>query len=329
MATWNPFATWPELLATSFKPELAISNLIAKKGSPTVGVSTLNWNLSWPQPGVQMDVYRSTDKINFTDISGQTSTEDSAGNFSFTENIPPPGATYYYVVRASKTGYTSITSDTTIVVSAPTITVTGTLGSFLQGLGTPSNAQAYIVSGANLTTGITITPPPNFEVSSDGGTTWHNNGNPLVLPQTSGIVANTTINARLNSFTAGSYSDSITHVETGAPTVKLGVAGTVQSTPLTVSVPLIQWPFTTSGADSAAVRTPGLAASSPTFNKLYLSNGTTVPAIPAYSPTYGQAFGPSAAGDASWGTAAGGPGGALSPTSSMSRLHSARRSTMA
>jgi len=194
--------------------KLAVSNFLAKKSATHHPRST--GNLSWPQPGVQLDLYRSSDKINFTVVNTQTSTEDTAGNFTYSENIPPPGSTYYYVVRASKAGSTSITSDTSSVTSTPTITALGSLGGFLQGIGTPSGVQAYTVSAANLTTSLTITPPAGFEVSADGGTTWYNSGSPLVLPQTGGNVSTTTISVRLNSFTAGPYSGNIAHTATGA-----------------------------------------------------------------------------------------------------------------
>ncbi len=314
MTTWNPYATWPELGAGAFTPELVVSNLMARKGYPTTGVSTLNWNLSWPIAGVQLDLYRSTDKVTFSIVNTQTSIADSV-NFTYSEAIPPPGSAYYYIVKASKAGYTSITSDTTSVVSIPTITVTGSLGSFLQGLGTPSNSQVYTVSGANLTTGITLTPPAGFELSADGGTTWYSNSLPLTLPQTGGIVANTNISVRLNATVVGTITDSIVHVAVGAATVKQPVTGTVQSTPLVASLPVIQWPMTTNNADSAAVRAMGIGASTPTFNRLTISNGVTPPAgssaIPVYSPTYGQTFAPSTNGDGSWSTAVGGPGSNL------------------
>ncbi|MBS1563273.1 MAG: hypothetical protein JST39_02740, partial [Bacteroidetes bacterium] len=198
MAAWNPYTTWPEL-GNAFKPELVVSNLIAKKGTST---STINWNLSWPMIGIKCELYRSNDQQNFTLVNTQTSTEDSACNFTFSENIPPPGQTYYYIVRASKAGYTSITSDTAMVISKPTITATGTLSSFLQGLGAPSATQTYVVSGANLTTDIKIVPPPGFELSADN-TNWYGNSNPLVLPQSGGLVANTYISVRLNATSAG------------------------------------------------------------------------------------------------------------------------------
>jgi len=67
-------------------------------------------------------------------------------------------------------------------------------------------------------------------------------------------------------------------------------------------------------ADSAAVRVTGLPASTPTLSRLTVANGVAAPVVTAYSATYGQAFGPGTVGDGTWGTALGGPGGALSRT---------------
>ena len=46
-----------------------------------------------------------------------------------------------------------------VTVLAPSITVTQSLTQFLQIIGSPSPAQTYNVSGANLTGNLTITPP--------------------------------------------------------------------------------------------------------------------------------------------------------------------------
>src|SRR5207302_7302582 len=104
-----------------------------------------------------------------------------AVNFTYSEAIPPPGQTYYYYVRASKASYNPNTTDTISISSTPTITVTGTLGSFQQGVGIPSSAQSYIVSGASLTDNIIITPPAGYELSSNSGTNWYNSSTPIVL----------------------------------------------------------------------------------------------------------------------------------------------------
>jgi pectin methylesterase-like acyl-CoA thioesterase len=305
MAQWDPFATWPEL-NTAFKPELSVSNLIAKKGTST---TSLTWNLSWPMTGITCELYRSNDKTNFTLINSQVSTEDSACNFTFSENIPPPGQTYYYIVRASKSGYTSITSDTTSAVSTPTITVTGTLGSFLQGLGKASKTQSYIVAGANLVNNLTITSPAGYQVSIDN-TNWFGNSAPLSITPANGAVANTTVYVRLNGATTGSFNGNIVNASTNATPVNVAVGGTIQADPLADGILLEQWPLIKDNVDDATVRAAGIVGTTPALNKLVLSNGTTEPTVPAYSTLHGQAYGVTA--DGSWTTASGGPGGTLS-----------------
>ena len=306
--TWDPCSVMAGFCNATNGGDIAVSNFRGTKGTST---STFNWNISWPITGIQYDLYRSGNNVNFSLINTQTSVNDTAVNFNYTEAIPPPGQTYYYYVRASKAGYNPHITDTVSISSMPTITVTGTLGSFVQGVGIPSSAQSYIVSGASLTDNIIITPPAGYELSSNSGTNWYNNSTPIVLTPVSGTVANTTILVRLNASSAGTYNGNITHTSTGAASVNLPVTGNVQSTPLTVSVLLEQWPFTTNNQDSAAVRAAGVVGTVPTFSKLYVSNGTTVPAVPAYSPLHGQAYGATSNGDGSWGTASGGPGGNL------------------
>ena len=308
---WDPCSVMAGFCNVTNGGDIAVSNFRGTKG---VSTSTFNWNISWPISGIQYDLYRSNDNTSFSVINTQTSVNDTAVNFNYSEAIPPPGQTYYYYIRASKAGYTPHITDTISISSTPTITVTGTMGSFLQGVGIPSSAQSYIVSGASLTNDIIITPPAGYELSSNSGANWYNSSTPITLTPVSGTVPNTTILVRLNAASAGSYSGNITHTSTGAAQVNLPVTGTVQSTPLTVSVLLEQWPFTTNNQDSAAVRAAGVVGTVPTFNKLYSSNGTTVAAVPAYSALHGQAYGPTSNGDGSWGTAAGGPGGNLNRT---------------
>ena len=305
MTKWDPFATWPELNAT-FKPELSVSNLIAKKGTSTTAIT---WNMSWPMTGIACELYRSNDKTNFTLISTQVSTEDSACNFNFSENIPPPGQTYYYIVRASKPGYNNITSDTASVSSMPTITVFGTLGSFLQGLGKPSKTQTYIVAAVNLMNNLTITPPAAYQVSIDN-TNWYNSSAPISITPTNGTVANTTVYVRLNGTGIGTYNGNIVNASISATAVNVAVAGTIQADSLVDGILLEQWPLTADNKDDATVRAAGIVGTAPVLNKLVLSNGTTEPTVPAYSTLHGQAYGPTA--DGSWTAASGGPAGTLS-----------------
>lgn len=306
MTNWNPYAVWPELSGT-FKPELSVSNFIGKKSAAS---ATLTWNLSWPLTNVSCDLYRSTDKVNFTLINTQISSEDTAGNFSFTDNLPPAGQTYYYIIRTSRTGYSPATSDTANISSTPTITALAALGSFLQGLGTPSREQAFITSGKNIIDSIQVIPPDGYEISADGGTNWFNNTNRLSLYPSGGNVANTTLSVRLNAGSAGNYSGDIILASYLADTVRIPVTGTVQTDPLPVLVVLQQWPMTQNNQDSAAIRSPGVMASVSSFSRFAVSDGITVASVPAYSATRGQAF--AATADGFWNTGSGGPGGNLS-----------------
>ena len=309
--TWDPCSVLAEVCAYTPSP-IAVSNFKGIKGTAT---SAFTWNISWPINGVKYELFRSSDKLNFTKVNDQTAVNDTAINFGYSEAIPPPGQTYYYYIIASKAGYASHQTDTVTISSTPTINVTGAMGSFLQGLGTPSTSQSYVVSGASLTNNLVITAPAGYEISSNGGSNWNNSSTPIVLTQdANGNIANTTISVRLNTTTTGTIAGNITHTSTGATSKDLAVTGTVQSAPLSVSGVLQMWPMNLSNTDSADVRSAGVVATTPTFNKLYASNGTTVAAISAYSPTYGQAFGASAAGDGFWSTAAGGPGGNLNRT---------------
>lgn len=311
MATWDPYSTWPELKNT-FVPELSASNLLARKPTTTATTVNVTWNITWPMPGIQCDLYRSSDKQNFSLISTQYSNEDSAANFIYADNAPAAGTGYYYIVRLSKAGFATTTSDTAFVSSKPTITVTAALSDFLQGLGTPSASQSYLVSGLNIIDSIKIVPPVNYEISADAGATWYNNTKPLGLKPTNGTVASTALTVRLNGTVIGTYNDNLIHSGTLADTVKLALRGIIQSQPIQISSVLQHWPFTQNNQDSAAIRSAGVVASAPTFNRLAVSDGVTVAGMLPYSSTRGQVF--AATADGYWTTASGGPGGVLNRT---------------
>jgi len=307
---WNPCAITPTFCADSAR-DIAVSNF---RGSKSGGISTFNWNISWGMAGIEYDLYRSSNDTTFTQIGSVTEAADTLVNFQLTDAAPPAGSVYYYYIVASKPGSASHYTDTVSISSAPTITVKGTpLGGFVQGLGNPSNAQNYIITGINLVDNITITPPMNFEVSNDGGNTWFNNASPLVLVPTNSAVSDT-ISVRLNASILGTYSGAIvdTTTGTGANGIDIPVSGTTQSE-ANISLLLQQWPLDVNANDSAAVRSVGVTASTPTFNKLTISNGSQA-ATPAYSSAFGQSFGASTNGDGSWGTSIGGPGGNLGRT---------------
>lgn len=307
--TWDPCSVYPGFCSPS-SSDIAVSNFRGAKGA---SASTFNWNISWAKTGIRYQLFRSTDNISFSQIDDITAANDTSINFQSTDVLPPAGSIYYYYLSASKAGAATHITDTIQISSKPTITTTSALGSFSQGLGTPSASQGYTVSAVNLIDNLTITPPVNYEVSANGGSTWFTNASPLVIAPLANTVANTTILVRLNAGALGTYSGNIVHTSSGADPVSIAVTGTTSAAAPIPSVILQQWPFTQNNLDSAAIRSAAVTASTPSFNNFNISDGlvsaTTGVAIPPYSTNFGQAFAPTAAG--LWTTASGGPGGTL------------------
>lgn len=305
--SWNPCSAGAAFCATR-PAEIAVSNF---RGTRVAANTVLNWNISWGLPQIKYELYRSLSRgSGYAKVTETTSADDTTYNFNLTDALPPSGSSYFYYLVASRAGFQSHVSDTLQVSNVPTINTSGTLNAFSQNFGNPSASQPFTVNGVNLTGNVTVTPPTPYEVSING-TTWFSNANPLVLTQSNGNLANTNIAVRLNAATLGSFSGTIVLSSAGAQPVNVAVTGTNAIIPQAASGVLQHWPLTTSNADSAGVRSPGVTASSSSLNRLTLSNGTTLAIVPAYSSTYGQAFGASTNGDGTWTTAVGGPGGNL------------------
>ncbi len=277
--TWKPATVWPVIAAKPFVPEISVSNMLARKIS---GKTNITWNLTFPMVGVTCDLYKSLDNKSYSKVSSFVSTEDTACNFNYIDSLPNAGSNLYYLVKASKTGLTSITSDTGIISSTPTLYAYGILGNIIQGVDQPSATQVYQISGINLIGNVTITPPLPFEVSIDNGVTWFTHANPLVIVPTANAITNKNIYIRMNGITPGTYIDSIYHSTSGGAIVPLRVKGTMLTIPLLHdSYPLIQWPLTTSTVDSAAVRGLGVVPTVPVFSSMI--GASTSAANPAFS----------------------------------------------
>ena len=312
--SWDP-CTVSTGICNASSTDIAVSNFRGVKGATS---SQFDWNISWPITGIQYTLFRSADNVSFAPIHTVTAANDTAINFTYTDaTLPAAGSSFYYYLSATKAGLASHITDTISISNAATIAVNASdalsLCGFSQSIGAPSASQTYTVSASNLTNDLVITPPANFEVSSNN-TTWFGSSTPLVISPSAGIINTTTIYIRLNATVAGSFSGNIINASTGATSVNVAVTGTAINPPTITSNVLQHWPLVADNIDDASVRSVNVTASVPTFNKLYVSNGTTLPAVPAYSVARGQAFGATANGDGSWGTAAGGPGGNLNRT---------------
>ncbi|MBH8557767.1 pectinesterase family protein [Hymenobacter negativus] len=301
LGAWDPCTLID--CATPFVKSVIVNNFRGVKGATT---SAFTWNTSWPISGDVLSVYRATATPPavlgaFTVVSTQTEPSDTIFNYSYSDAIPASGSLYKYFVRGSVTP-NQISSDTVTITSAPTIVATGTLGNFTQQLGTGSPAQSVAVSGSDLTAPIVVTASANYQVSLTSGGTYASS---VSLNPTTGAVASTPVYVRLNATTAGTYPGTLTLTSTNATTVRLTLNGTAIVAPTVTSNILQYWPLRVNASDSTQARNARLAATTPTLKRLYLSNGTTMATIPAYSNLYGQAFGPSVNGDGTWTTVGG------------------------
>ncbi len=114
---------------------------------------------------------------------------------------------------------------------APTLTVTPnsiTGLNYVQGSG-PSATQSYNLKGANLTAGITVTAPANFEVSKTSAGTYSASINYTAAE--GNVSAGQTIFVRLKSglaaSTYGGATAYVSNASSGATTANVSVAGTV------------------------------------------------------------------------------------------------------
>lgn len=121
----------------------------------------------------------------------------------------------------------NVTCSGSVTNPPPSITITGTLNDFgSQLINTTSTEQTYSVSGSNLTSDITISPPAGFEISKTTGTGFVNSSSSLTLNQTSGTVSSTTIYVRFAPTVGQTYSGNISHSSSGATTQNVAVSGT-------------------------------------------------------------------------------------------------------
>ena len=123
------------------------------------------------------------------------------------------------------------------VSNVPTISASVTyLGGYIYNGAGPSTVQSVNISGALLKTGVTVTPPANFEISTDQST-WVSSPSTIVLPAVSGVLTSTPIYVRLKAgLSDGTYNGEIICSSTSAVSKAITLNGTrVSTASITVS----------------------------------------------------------------------------------------------
>ncbi|MGI4862279.1 MAG: beta strand repeat-containing protein [Janthinobacterium lividum] len=165
---------------------------------------------------------------------------------SYTGTGASQSTTLYVRLKAGLTAAGSpynetITNDNTALSLSAPVAVSGTVTpppaaitvtpitalSFATTTGTPSAEQNYAVSGANLTTNLTVTAPAAYEISLTSSIYTGTGGNTLTLTPSSGTVASTTIYVRLTGAAAGTFNGTVSNASTGATARTIAVSGTV------------------------------------------------------------------------------------------------------
>ena len=164
---------------------------------------------------------------------GAGKTAAAAGDGS---NASAPGGGGGGALSASSTGRlggaggTGQVRLTYTVAATPTITGAATATAFATTYGTASAGQSFNISGANMSAGITVTPPAGFEVSTSS--TFASNVGTSASPITvgaAGTIASTPLYVRLaaNAAVSGTYnSQNIVLSSTGATAVNIVTAST-------------------------------------------------------------------------------------------------------
>lgn len=171
---------------------------------------------------------------------------------------------------------------------APAITVSNSsLAALGTVTGTASASQSYTVSGANLTADVTLTPPANFELSTNG-TTYSNT---LTLPRTGNVLTGqpVTIYVRVKaSAPAGIYSGTITHATTGGASKQVAVSAVVLAVQPTTPASAVTFTNVTSSAF-----TVNFTSGNGTNRLVLIKAASAINAIPVDGVTYmvSSAFG--------------------------------------
>lgn len=214
--------------------------------SPAAGnaltVSSITMNL-YASGGSNMkaNVYYSTDST-FATKTQIGSTFSLAQSLPSTPNVSASPA---LLVDGGKTiyvrvypWYTSAASGKYVV--ANNVTVTGTtaaliaifpsstaLSNFVQTTAAPSSVQTFTLAASNLTSNVTVVPPANYEISTNGGTNWTGSASSIVLPVAGGIITGqpVTVSVRMNASAAGSYVGLVSLASTGADTALVSLSG--------------------------------------------------------------------------------------------------------
>ena len=154
---------------------------------------------------------------------------DSVANTSI--NVFTTGTTYTFTAtNATPVKRFKLLAVKTVPPSASASASSLTGFTYVQAAG-PSAVQAFSVTGANLTSGLVVTPPADYEISLTAGSGFGTSA--ITLAPVSGTVAATNVYVRLKAgLTASTYSENIAVTSTNVTAINVALTGTVSVPPV-------------------------------------------------------------------------------------------------
>lgn len=145
---------------------------------------------------------------------------DNTGGGGITNTINGPGALGNFISTAQACPGVPMKFSITVNPSGPYITTSGTLSALDTKAGTASASSSFNVSATGLTTGILVTAPAGFEVSTDNSTFSN-----TVTVGAAGNITSVPVYVRLTAAdAAGTYSGNIALSSAGATNVNVATA---------------------------------------------------------------------------------------------------------
>lgn len=152
--------------------------------------------------------------------------------------IAPARSTVFRLgIRTYKGGtvswdYCQFMEEVTPVINKSVSSLTGF--AYYPGAG-PSAQQSFAISGSNLTNGITITAPANYEISTNSGAAFVALVNPFTISQSGGLVSPITLYVRLKAgLTQSAYTGNI-NLTSGSLTQTIALSGIVAPPPAAIT----------------------------------------------------------------------------------------------
>jgi hypothetical protein len=245
--------------ASNFSSNKFFTATITTNSTTSVRLTSLVWATTLSSGSSTFTVGYINNSGSFTTFGTTNQTSSSSNTFNGNVTIAPNTSLILYLipVTTSNTATVRWRNSSTITLVAPNISVSGSLSSISTIYGTASSSRTFSVSGTNMQSGITITPPAGIEVSTSSSFTTVGTNTTPILVGSSGTIASTTIYVRLAANAVpGTYnSQSISLTSTSATNRTISTSSSsniVNTKSLTITSPQVL-PKTYDGSYSATI----------------------------------------------------------------------------